>query len=457
MGGRTPVVLGLDVGTSTLKYAALSVDASGDPMRATLPYSTASGRTAHLSDYVKTIDAAIGSVGEEHEIRAVAFTTQMYSLMTETRSVVGWSVPWELPPGLSDSFREACPCCGAQPDPIFPIFKLADIDEQRRRAISLLPYGIKAALIEHYGGRRIVDMSEASATGMYDVRANRWCEGLEAWGVRITELPEVVRHDERVCSIRKALGFRDRFTIVPGLGDGVSASVRGADHATVAANLGTSVAARAIAPYPVSTIPTASHGSDDDHVHWVFRIDENRVVRGGISRAGFGMLDRFRRAGYAIDAFNKGPEPLFVPWVSGAQWPLWDTRAVPALFGVWPDTSHIAIGSAIRRSVAFVVVWMIESHLAGDGAVECLITGGGTRHELFMDDLAGCVPVPMIVPAGADYFAAEGAALSAANAIGSYVDLPRPSARTIQPTGTLTEQFKKWKTVASRPAKAQHP
>ncbi len=456
MHSRPPVVLGLDVGTSSLKYVAYQIDTSEVRVRATHAYSGHGGRAVHLTDYISAIDEAIVVVSEENEIRAVAFTTQMYSLVTGTGSVVGWDSPWKLAPHLGNEFREVCPASGAQPDPIFPIFKLADIDEQRRRGISLLPYGIKAALIEHYSGRRVVDMSEASATGIYDVRANRWCERYAAWGVPIGDLPMIVRHDERIGVVRKEFGFTDHFAIVPGLGDGVSASVRGAEYATVAANLGTSVAARAIVNFPVTaTVPTEVD-TDNDQAHWVFRIDEHRAVRGGISRAGFGMLDQFRSAGYAVDAFTKGPEPLFVPWVFGVQWPLWDTRAVPALIGVGPDTSHNAIGSAIRRSVAFGIAWMIESHLPSDGTTPCLVAGGGTGHQLFMDDLAGCVPVPMILPDGADYFAAEGAALSAANAIGNPVELPRPSAKTIQPTGTLTEQFEKWKTVASRPTKAYY-
>lgn len=442
MSVRKPVVLGIDLGTSSMKCVAARVADGAILERTTRDYLWTVGSPVTDADYFDVLHDLIRDVQERFEIRAVAVSTQMYSLITSSGNVLGWNAAWASDPDRLRQIHRELPGTGAQPDPIFPVFKLAD-------TASLLPYGLKAAVMKHLCGRLVVDPAEASATGLYDVQRMRWIDPLPVERIGHKDLPEVLPHDQVAGAVRTDLGFRDSFLVAPGLGDGVSASWRGSSTALTAANLGTSVAVRSIQSMPArSDLP---YEETKNSREWVFRLDSERVVRGGISRAGFGVIERFRKAGYPLEApesyADTGTSPLFLPWLEGIQWPVWDSRRHSELLRFKPEHGFREIADAVWLSIVYMVAWMIE-HIATEG--KCLVAGGGVMEKGFLEALSRCVTRTLLIPEKAEFFAAEGAALSAAASLGHEMPTCTHISRALHPSNERDAGFNEWMMIASR-------
>lgn len=436
MTPRAPVIIGIDIGTSSTKYVVVALQNGGILERVTRSYPWSPGSPVRTTDYVHVLESVIRETQERFEIRAVAVSTQMYSLVTSDGHVIGWNAAWKTDPGRLDTIFAKLPGTGAQPDPIFPVFKLAD-------TTGLRPYGLKAAVMQHLCGRLVVDPAEASATGLFNVHTMQWIDPVPVPGVTVQDLPDVAPHDEVAGTVRRELGFRDPFSVVPGLGDGVSASYRSAEKAETAANLGTSVAVRSLGPAP-------AHSGKQSR-EWSFRLDRDRVVTGGISRAGFGVIERFRAGGLPVACppvqEGRGGAPLFLPWLEGIQWPLWDARQSSRLHRFGPDHGTAEIGSAVWLSIVYMVAWMMEE--IGTSS-SCLVAGGGVMEPGFLKVLSRCVHRTLLVPDKAEFFAAEGAALSATHALGHDISLETVITRELSPSSERDDQFTEWKEIASR-------
>ena len=438
MDTRPAAVLGLDVGTSSTKCVLASPDQPLILERATAGYPWRAGSPVTVDDYWSVVHREITRIEQQYAVQAVAVSTQMYSLIAVDGTVIGWNAPWTGDPAAFRSSLEALEGTGAQPDPIFPVFKLLGGAEFH-------PWGLKAALLKRLSGVLAVDPAEASATGMYDVCRQRWIPAMADRYGRTDSLPEVVAHNNTVGTVLPELHFRDQFMVVPGLGDGVSASFRGWPLGSTAANLGTSVAVRAIHSTEKGSERNNEH-PNGRHNQWQFRLDERHVVYGGISRAGFGVLQRFRDARYPV-APQQRPLPLFFPWLEGIQWPLWDPTQPPALVGLEPHHSFEDIGSAIWQSVVYMVAAMIEE-ISTD--TYCLTAGGGVLEEGFLEALSRCVTRTLAVPDHAEFFAAEGAAQSALEALGSSALPPPTLTGEVPPSEVRDTAFHEWNQIAWR-------
>ncbi len=432
MSRRREAVVGLDVGTSSTKVAIACPSTGIILDRATAEYAWAAGAAVTVEDYWRVLYQEIRRLQDDYAIQAIAVSTQMYSLVAPSGAVVGWNTPWKASPEQLRQWMGVLPGTGAQPDPIFPVFKLLD-------GADLLPYGLKAALMARLTGTRVVDPAEASATGMYDVERGRWIENIPLSVLQRESLPELVPHNAVVGTVAPEHRFRDPFRVVAGLGDGVSASYRGRDCGGTAANLGTSVAVRAILPLTT--------GSRADQ--WRFRIDNDHLVYGGISRAGFGVLQRFRDGGYEVmePADAREDLPLFLPWLDGVQWPLWDSQRTSALLRLKPAHGTKEIGAAVWQSVVYVVASMIEE-ISPD--TSCLVAGGGVLEPGFLEALSRCVTRELVVPEHAGFFAAEGAAQSALSALGGQTLPPPALTQALPPSSQRDAAFQEWIQIALR-------
>lgn len=420
------------MGTSSTKAVIASPSTGMVLDRYSTGYTWTPGSSVTVEDYWAVISQELYRLQDVYTIRSIAVSTQMYSLIAPDGRVVGWNSPWTASSEQLTQWMRSLPGSGAQPDPIFPVFKLLD-------GADLLPFGLKAALMEKLTGTRAVDPAEASATGLYNVESQCWIDGFQPHFVQNEKLPEVVPHDSVVGTVTNEHRFRDSFQVVPGLGDGISASYRGWSQGSSAANLGTSVAVRTILPL--------IKGERNDQ--WRFRLDGDHVVYGGISRAGFGVFQRFRDAGYPVKqpVRNDRDLPLFFPWLEGIQWPLWDSRRTSSLLGFGPHHSLGEISAAVWQSVVYMVASMIEG-ITRDAS--CLVAGGGVLEQGFLEALAKCVTRELKVPEHAEFFAAEGAAQSALSALNAN-PLPEPTViRTLSPVSQRDTGFSQWSQIAWR-------
>jgi xylulokinase len=280
-------------------------------------------------------------------------------------------------------------------------------------------------------GVRATDVTDASGTGLFDVRRRRWSErALEALGVARDWLPEAHESPSLIASVgaegAAASGLRAGTPVAAGAGDQAAAALGSGAVAPgmLSIILGTSAAvqlatAQAI-PDPNGVFQTFCHALPGT---WQLM---GGVLSGGGSFDWFGRLAGIARpAGAAAgvdfelmcqmaEAVPAGAEGLlFLPYLTGEGAPHLDPEARGAWFGLTRRHDHRHLARAVIEGVAFAVRGVVEAAeaLAG-GAREIRISGGGGRGQIWLRTFANVLG-RRVTAVGAGDSSARGAALLA--------------------------------------------
>ena len=169
------------------------------------------------------------------------------------------------------------------------------------------------------------------------------------------------------------------------------------------------------------------------------------VLIGGWTLSGGLVLDWFERSfgaspGLAAAAANVDTGGLIaLPYLAGERTPLWDPLARGALIGLTPDTGPAEIYRAFVDSLALVLLDHSERLEAELGPAEAWrVTGGGTRHDLWLQSTADALGAPLEI--AQDSAEAVGPALLALHALGT--EPARRVARTVHPDPGASERLR---------------
>ncbi len=169
------------------------------------------------------------------------------------------------------------------------------------------------------------------------------------------------------------------------------------------------------------------------------------ILVGGWTLTGGLVLDWFERrfdGSPELVAAAAEVEPgglLALPYLAGERTPLWDPLARGALIGLTPDTGRPEIYRALVESLALVLLDHSERLDAELGSAEgWRVTGGGTRHELWLQSTADALGAPLEVVEDAGE--AVGPALLALRALGA--EPSRRVARTVHPDPRASERMR---------------
>lgn len=461
------VFVGVDVGTSSAR--AVAFDATGGahaavsrsyhlrhpaPHRAELDPEEVWEATA--TSLTETVAAATES---GHRVVALALSSFMHSLLAldaRDRPLTGL-LTWadaragsqveavRRAPEAADIYRRT----GVPLHPMSALAKLLwyrDEDSATHRSAARW-CSIKDFLLLRLTGRWVLDVSVASASGLFELASGRWDESLlELTEVPASTLPPLVPATEIVAELDEPRA--ERFGLVPGTpvvagaADGVLANVGvGAlDPRVTVCSIGTSGAVRRTVDRVVTDGEgrTFCYALDGDH--WVVggSINNGGVVLDWLTEKLFpDVAEEAERAGRdpheLLDVIAARSEPgarglLFLPYLLGERAPQWNPDARGLIFGL--GISH-GQEDIIRAAFEGVVLQLrsVERVLEDicQPATEIRATGGFAASDLWCQIMADTFGVPVTVVADVEGTAwgAAVVAMKAVGAIDSFESAPR--------------------------------
>lgn len=281
--------------------------------------------------------------------------------------------------------------------------------------------------------------ASADCTGLMDMRTRTWAAQLCALaGVRVAQLPLLV-HPGGTIGLLEAraaaeLGLPSDVPVIAGAGDGQCAAVgAGAvGPGTLYLNMGTAIVCGAVTPdYSWSrNYRTVAAADDHGFLLEAFLSSGTYLVNWFVEQ--FGPFDgagpdvtpeQFMEA--AARALPVGADGLLaLPYWNAAQTPYWDAAARGAVIGWTGFHSRTHLYRAILEGIAFEIRLQTESlsEAVDPAPHRVVVTGGGSRSDLWLQVLADVLDRPLEICAEPET-TALGAAVLASIALGWHPDL----------------------------------
>lgn len=448
------VCVGLDVGSSSLKYSIFNAETGSLIGNGKQNYqeSGPQGRRS-AGVFEQAIQSTVARLSQGSTIVSVALATQMYSLLEkqgEELVLHQWNSVWESGAAGSGAAAEVpaeelFAVSGCPNGILFPARKLAVASPETRRRF--LPYGIKEHLLEKLSGVLATDYTTASASGFVDVRSGGWNNSLiTALGYEPDRFPQIFAHNTSVGPARFP-GLENCAVVAPGLGDGPAGSYACRALSETCGNLGTSTAVRRI---------SGSLDGVETKSLWRFRMSSDSYVYGAISASGCAVIDwsrtQFLGGGEERPLLLSPEEPMFFPWINGEFSPYWNERARGVYWGVTPATTPELFHAAVVEGVAFSVARMVNLVCAQEPQTRQVVFGGGGIHnQQLLQIIASAISQELVLLNDSEHLVSIGAAISACEAAGIPVNYSPEAVTThIEKHAGLQERYARWCSLADR-------
>ncbi|HEV8569735.1 MAG TPA: FGGY family carbohydrate kinase [Actinoplanes sp.] len=416
-----PVTLGIDLGTSSVKAVVATLDGTVAG-QAVGGYRVSSPRPGHsesepaewLAATAATVKAAVTEAGVEPE--AIGLSGQMHGvvptgedgravhaamLWSDARATQELSHYTRLPPAVRA--RLANPL---SPGMAGPLLAWLAANEPAAWAATRWALQPKDWLRARLTGRFATEPSDASATLLYDIAADRWdTEVVAALGLDEANLPPILaRSGDRAGSLTEAgarlLGLRPGLPVAAGAADTAAAALGSGlvEPGTMQLTIGTG--AQLIRP--VATLPDPLPERPVTHLYRA-ATDTGWYAMGAVLNGGL-TLDWVRRILgaswpelYAAAAVPpRTDDPLFLPHLHGERTPYLD----PGMRGAWtrldPRHDRRDLLRAALEGVAFAVREALDALLQPGEAIDHLrLAGGGTKDPAWRQMLADILGRPL--------------------------------------------------------------
>jgi gluconokinase len=429
---RRPLVVGLDVGTTSAKATAF--DATGARHgEAEVAYALQEPEPgAAVQDPVAVVDAAVDAlraVMGATAPAAVACSTAMHGLVAldEADRPLTPLLTWADTRAADQALRlrashpDLHDRTGTPLHPMSPLVKLVWLREREPQihARARRWVGLKELVLHRLTGRWVVDTSVASGTGLLDLATLDWCaEALDLAGVRRDQLAELVAPTELVGD-----------GVIAGAGDGPLANLgAGAVAPGVAAcSIGTSAALRLIVDRPAV---------DERRRLFCYALAADRwAVGGAINNGGIVLqwardalapelsLDELLELAAAAPAGSDGL--VMAPYLLAERAPHWTAQATGAYIGLRRHHGRAHLVRAALEGVCQQLNLVLDSlRAAGQEVHEIRATGGFARSPFWRRLLADVLGRPIGFPAHSQG-SGFGAALLGLQALGEIDSLDR--------------------------------
>jgi len=431
------LILGIDLGTTACK--AVIVDLSGRVIStATTTYPVHTPHPSWIEQdaeevwqgMVSAVQHAVHNEAFSPErIAAVSFSAAMHGLMLLDKSgrpltrCLIWADRRSLPQAQrvqreSDAhalyLRTGCPV-----QPLFWLSKLLWLQEQCPQVFATTSkcVTIKSYIIQRLIGRYVLDLSNASATGLLNTHTLTWdSDILQMVGLEPTQLPELVLPEEMLGTIvphgADAFGLLPDTVLVAGGGDGGLANlgVGAVEPGQVASSIGTSGAVRTVVQQPrfdarertwcyVLSRGTWFVGGAINNGGVVYQWLGNQLWPPG-AKGTAQSRDLYKLLDNCAAQITPGAEGLiFLPFLLGERNPGWRTNARGILFGLSTHHTYKHIVRATVEGVAlrlYSILQVLEDLLGN--IHEIRVTGGLAHSSLWMSILADVYGYPLSIP-----------------------------------------------------------
>ncbi len=470
-------VLGIDLGTSSVKTVLVSVD--GDP--ATAPVIAEAQRSLTVQrpapgwseqDPQSWWDACLATLDElasRHpnamaDVAGIGLSGQMHgaTLLDAQDAVLRPAILW-------NDVRSAAECdelLAAVPDTIrisgnivapgFTAPKLLWVARHEpacfdRVARVLLP---KDFLRLRLSGEAVSEMSDAAGTCWLDVGARRWSDSvLAGTGLSQAQMPRLVEGSEVSAHLLPEFcarfGMREGVVIAGGAGDNAAAAcgIGAVRPGEALLSLGTSgvlfTPTDSFRPNVAGGVHAFCHAIPDtwhqmgvilsaaDSIEWLARL--------------FGTEARTLTAALG-DSVERPSRAIFAPYLSGERTPHNDGGIRGAFAGLGHEADRLVMTQAVLEGVGFAVRDCLR--VLGDAGTTvdaAWAVGGGAASRVWLRIIASILDRPLRLPAGAATGAAYGAArlaiCAATGADPRAVCAPPPVAETIDPDRALVAAY----------------
>ena len=286
---------------------------------------------------------------------------------------------------------------------------------------------LKDYVVYYLTGEKKSDMSIATFSFYFDIyKKCYWQEMLDAIGVKLCQLPELVEP----CTVAGEL----KPGLIPGLEPGTAVNVGTLDH--FAGMIGAGNIAPGGVTLSTGTVMAMTVMADESMahntgiaMHYGFLPDTHIMLpvveSGGVS------LEWFRRAcmkNVTYDEMNATLERrsrndlLFLPYMVGTNAPEFDADAKGVFWGLRQEHDNIDMAGAIMEGVAYVLQKnLVHIHNNGIRLNNIIATGGGAKSPIWCQLYADITGLPVRIPAEKEA-ACLGAAMIAAVADGKFAD-----------------------------------
>jgi sugar (pentulose or hexulose) kinase len=254
-------------------------------------------------------------------------------------------------------------------------------------------------------GRAVIDITNAAIRLLPDIETQRW-DGkiLDAVGTKEMELPEIMKTGEYIgCLTSEAaleLGLTEQVKVYNGAHDQYCASLgSGAVNAgDMLISTGTAWVIMAVsekACFSDTFISPCPHPSPG--------LYGNMISLSAVGNSYQWIRDKFiPQSDYAgidekVSAIrNKDKNLFFIPWLSGAGYPVWEDRARGGFIGMDFDTGPFDMALAIMESGAFLVKNALEDfEQNGVSAGKINIMGGAVKSSVWLELLTVIIGRPV--------------------------------------------------------------
>lgn len=432
-----PVIIAVDIGTSGARALVFGTDGRElsqhrvpYPTRHPYPGWAEQDPDAVVSAVVDVLHMSIAALVDRPALVGVVFCAQMYSVLAIDRAgrPLTPSLTWadmravDVIDAVRLRHRDLPGRTGCPLQALYPFAKILWMRQHVDLPSDARFIAIKDYVLMRLTGELVTDWSTASASGMLDIGQHVWDrEALAAAGLDADHVPPLVspRHviPAWIPAVRARIGLANDVPLIVGGGDaplaniGVGAIAPG----SIAINLGTSAAARALIDSPLT---------DPAGRLWTYAADEGFWVAGGIIGSGGVVFEwLLKQALHGLATFSDaeqmaqsvapGAEDLvFIPYLSGEQSPGWNARSGGLLFGL---TLRHQAAHIIRATLEGIVFALLRAErpiaeVSGQDLNKIYLTGGLSMSPLWRQVIADVFGVPVVVPASAES-SARGAAI----------------------------------------------
>lgn len=279
----------------------------------------------------------------------------------------------------------------------------------------------------------LTDPSDASLTGLLDMRRRAWSEELTA-AARIeprllpTIVPSITIVGRVTARAAEQTGLPEGTPVVLGGGDGACATAGagavkpGEAYHYLGGTSWIAAVSTAYAPDPQARISSLCGLAPGQYVHYGTVQSAGSSVEWFLEAIGVGKhaVDPYA----ALEALAAESPPgarglFFLPYLQGERAPIWDTNARGVLFGLTGAHTRADLARAVYEGIAFALGSVLEVFEAQGLAPEHVrVLGGGMQSAFWRRLFAAVYNRPLIVMERLSEATACGAAVAAALGIG---------------------------------------
>ena len=393
-----------DLGTSSLKVSIFGEELISEESFSYPTYTKDGKIEQYTKDWEKAFKKGIKWLMERckwEEVEAFSFTGQMEDLIIGEEIILYSDTRGkEAVPIINNHFgkENLYEILGNYIDPMMPLTKLYLLRDTISKHNKLI-LGGKDYLIHLLTGKYVTDPTNASTTGLYNIREKKWEKRLlDFIGITEDMLPTIEPPDSIVGETglvtKKMFGIPEGIKIVNGMGDA------GASY------LGTKIQDACASLYLGTTgwISITRKDLPEDGIPGIFTLDfidgEYLFIGAPLN---VGKVYSFLKDLFSdvnISSYRIKNLPIFLPYLSGERSPFTDPYALSSWIGINESTKREELIFSAMEGVSFSMYHTAEVLLRENMPKTLILTGGVSKNalwsKLFANIFGSIVYIPEI-------------------------------------------------------------